>query len=333
MAYYDEVQAASELVAAAHSADIVIFNGDIDAEREEDLISRCNVGPRADNVVLLLCTSGGLPDAAYRMSRYFQSKYTKFTVVVCGKCKSAGTLLTLGAHEIVMSDRAELGPLDIQLGKKDAFFEDGSGLTVVNAISEIQGRAYEIFEDTFVKLILRTKRRVTLKTATNLANEMAVGLVTPIISQIDPMHLGEVSRAMRVGREYGDRLSHVSQNLRDGTLHKLVNGYPSHGFVIDRQEASELFVNVRIPTEAESSLIDLLGANSRVPKTADEQPICIIFRQPPEVQNANHDPENAGEVEGEPEAAIIEVPGGDPAAGHPAPANDPPGADPEVAAA
>ena len=324
MTYFDKLQVASEAVAVDHQASVVIFNGDIDEAREDILITRCALEAKSENLVLLLCTSGGLPDSAYRMARYFQSHYQKFTVIVCGKCKSAGTLLTIGAHEVVMGDRAELGPLDIQLGKKDAFFEDGSGLTVVNALEEIENKGYQIFENTFVKLILRTQRRVTLKTATSLATEFAVGLMSPVISQIDPMHVGEVARAMRVGREYGERLNAKTNNLQPAALHKLVNGYPSHGFVIDRLEAESIFNNIRPPTDVEGVLIELLGANSRIPKSADD-PIIIIFSKPQEVQPADHHPEDRGEVHVQPEVAGAEAGGGRAEAG--AAANDPPGAE------
>lgn len=326
MTYYEQVQAASEAVANAHDADIVIFNGDIDAAREDELITRCSLESKSKNIVLVLCTSGGLPDVAFRLARYFQSNYEKFTIIICGKCKSAGTLMTVGAHSVVMGARAELGPLDIQLGKKDAFFEDGSGLTVVNAIEELETKAYEIFEKTFVKLILRTQRRVTLKTATNLATEFAVGLMSPIISQIDPMHVGEVARAMRVGREYGERLNSHSKNLMNGALHKLVNGYPSHSFVIDRQEAETIFTDVKPPTPVESALIDLLGSVSRNPNSVDD-PLVLIFVKPQEAQNANHHPDNLGEIQGD-----AGVEGIEPAPGDAVAANDPPPNGAEAAA-
>ncbi len=40
---------------------------------------------------------------------------------------------------------------------------------------------------------------------------------------------------------------------------KLIAAYPSHGFVIDREEAQELFNNVRPPTESENSLAECLA--------------------------------------------------------------------------
>lgn len=326
MAYYDDVEAASLAVAQLRDADVVIFNGGMDVDRENILIARCNEGERAPNLVLVLCTSGGSPDAAYRLGRYFQSHYSKFTVLVSGHCKSAGTLLTIAAHNVVMGERAELGPLDIQLGKKDTFFEDGSGLEIANAISEIEERAYEIFENTFVKLIMRTKQRVTLKTATSLAKDFAVGVVAPLVSQVDPVIVSEASRAMRVGKEYGERLSGASLNLRAGALHKLVSGYPSHSFVIDRKEAEDLFINVREPDAAEAMLLDILGDNTRIPKGSQDDPIVIIFKQGSNAPVPDHHAQDAGTGQGAAEAAGNGLPAGDPGEGHAVPANDAPDA-------
>lgn len=74
------------------------------------------------------------------MGRGLQHSYEKFTVLLAGRCKSAGTLIVLGAHEIVMTNHAELGPLDVQLGKKDELFELDSGLTVLNALTELEAK-------------------------------------------------------------------------------------------------------------------------------------------------------------------------------------------------
>ena len=49
----------------------------------------------------------------------FQRSYKKFIVLVSGYCKSAGTLVACGAHELVFSDAGEIGPIDIQMEKKD----------------------------------------------------------------------------------------------------------------------------------------------------------------------------------------------------------------------
>src|SRR5690606_24836885 len=121
------------------------------------------------------------PDAAFRMARCLQDRYKKVSILIAGKCKSSGTLIALGAHEIIMSCKAELGPLDIQLGKKDELFETDSGLTILNALSELENKAFELFENSFIKLKIKSNGRITLKTATGLANELAVGMLAPIM--------------------------------------------------------------------------------------------------------------------------------------------------------
>jgi ClpP class serine protease len=38
---------------------------------------------------------------------------------VSGYCKSAGTLIALGANELAFGEHGELGPLDVQIAKRD----------------------------------------------------------------------------------------------------------------------------------------------------------------------------------------------------------------------
>ena len=255
------------LVAATQFADtddcdVLLYTGDIDRGYDDMLLDMLMRMRRRSNVLLLLCSHGGNPDAAYRIARGLQENYTKFTVLLAGCCKSAGTLLVLGA---------ELGPLDIQLRKKDELFETDSGLTVLNALSELESKAFVLFEKTFLKIKLRSGGLVTFKTATHIATELAKGVVSPIMAQIDPMHIGEVSRALKIGKDYGQRLSAISGNLHDGALDRLVEEYPSHGFVIDRREAKELFVSVRKLNAAEEALVTLnpLKGTIRIPKNDD----------------------------------------------------------------
>ena len=104
-----------------------------------------------------------------------------------------------------------------------------------------------------------------MKTATELAAKLSVGIINPIMAQIDPMHVGAVSRAMEIGVEYGMRLAEYSENLKEGAIHRLANDYPAHSFVIDRAEAEELFHNVRDVESAERDLLCLLGDSIKLP--------------------------------------------------------------------
>ena len=61
---------------------------------------------------------------------------------------------------------------------------------------------------------------------------------------------------MRIAREYGERLK--SKLLKSGALDRLVQDYPSHGFVIDKEEALQYFTKVDDLTPDEMSLAEFL---------------------------------------------------------------------------
>jgi hypothetical protein len=63
----------------------------------------------------------------------------------------------------------------------------------------------------------------------------------------------EASPAMRTARLYAQRLG--TNNLKEGALDRLLTGYPSHDFVIDREEAGDLLRTVRAPTADEADFL------------------------------------------------------------------------------
>jgi hypothetical protein len=273
----ERVVSAANALAEAVDADVLLYTGDIDRPYDDKLLDQLMAFQRRKNVILILCTFGGDPDAAYRIARGLQENYSRFVVVLAGHCKSAGTLLVVGAHEIAMTQHAELGPLDVQVGKKDELVGLDSGLTVLDALGQLEGKAFELFENAMLKILGSSGGRVTFKTATHIATELSKGIVAPIMAQIDPMHVGEVSRALKIGEEYAKRLSDTSDNLQAGALKRLVHGYPSHGFVIDKREAQELFNHVRDVSPEESALLRLLKGDARFPQ---EDPVLSTLSEP-----------------------------------------------------
>ena len=96
---------------------------------------------RQENILVALVTLRGDADAAYRIARLLRSYYTKVTVFVPSLCKSAGTLISIGAHELVVADTRELGPLDMQLREKNELFAYSSGLAILEALDSLEARA------------------------------------------------------------------------------------------------------------------------------------------------------------------------------------------------
>lgn len=263
----NQITQVADDIAKDLDADVVFFNGPIERPADRIFIDASIKRQRQTNVFLILVTSGGDADAAYRIARCLQEKYEKFTLYVSGYCKSAGTLVTTGAKELVFSDHGELGPLDVQMSKKDELWEWQSGLTVMDTLTALQDNAFEAFEDFFLKIKGGSGGSITLKTATEIATNMTSGLFAPLYSQIDPLHIGEAAREMSIARHYGQRLLRVSRNINSEALDHILSDYPSHGFVIDRYEAKSLFKNVREPKPNEVRLVELLGEKARWPNS------------------------------------------------------------------
>ncbi len=254
-----KIQTCVTCVSGKLNADIVLFSGDIRSPADHELIDLVKEYQSKPNVFVFLTTDGGSADAAYRIARCLQQKYCKGRVILFVEtyCKSAGTLVSLAADEIVMCDLAELGPLDVQISKPDELSELTSGLTPLQALNTLQTEAFKTFEESFLKLRFRSGLQITTRTAADIAARLAIGLFKPIYAQLDPMRLGEYQRAMLIAQHYGTRLAR--KNLRENALDRLIADYPSHGFIIDRIEAETLFHKVRGPSEEESELANLLS--------------------------------------------------------------------------
>lgn len=201
-------------------------------------------------VDLILSTYGGDPNAGFRIARCLQHYFTEgITLYVPHYCKSAGTLIAIGATELVLSDGGELGPLDVQLIKSDEMFERSSGMDITQGFNVLAAQAYDMFHTITVNI--RMQSRLSTKLASEAASQITVGAFAPIFAQIDPTRLGEIQRATEIAFKYGDILKEKFNNMQENGVRNLVVGYPSHGFVIDRKEARKIFNRVRAPHHEE----------------------------------------------------------------------------------
>jgi len=261
MSENDKIKPAANELSNACDCDVMIINGDIYPPLQDMVVREIkNRKNKKKKLVFLLATPGGLADSAYRISRAIQDNYEYASAIVSGWCKSAGTLCVIGANEVVMDDEAELGPLDVQIARKDELGERDSGLVLSEALSNLEHHAFSLFENFFLQIKTRSDGAITFKTATEISAQVTNGLFEPIYKQIDPNKIGEAARSLAIAEAYGSRLNILGKNLKNNALHNLTVGYPSHGFVIDRREAGELFRKVREPNQHEAALINVLGS-------------------------------------------------------------------------
>lgn len=239
------------------SVDAYLYMGTVDFNGHEQLTDLIEKKENLKDIVYFLpVTLGGNPDAGFRISRALGHYYPKgVKCFISDICKSAGTLMAVGASELIISNKGELGPLDIQIQKKEEIFEMSSGLDIIQALRILQDTAQNAFKDYLIDLRVSG---LGTKLAAHIASEMATSLVAPIASQIDPAKLGEHQRALRIAAVYGSRLNEKFKNTTPSGIDQLLVGYPTHGFVIDRKEATTLFKRVRAPNTEECQLEDLI---------------------------------------------------------------------------
>jgi hypothetical protein len=259
----EEFQATAKKFAEDNAADLFIYKGPFDLNDGFKAIRYLSDFAYSENLNFYLLTSGGDADAAYQMARFLQRKYKKIILHVIANCKSAGTLLAIAANEIVMAETGELGPLDVQLIKTDHLWDRDSGLNVIEALDSLDVRTRAFYEKMFLDLQRNSNGTISLKTASSMANSLTKDLYGVIYSQIEPTHFGEVSRAMKIAEKYAERLEAKSKNLKEDARERLSSSYPSHSFCIDKEEAKDIFKNVRDPLEPEKVFDVFLLKNLR----------------------------------------------------------------------
>ena len=244
-------------IAELTDKDIIVISHSINRGLHKSLSEVISSSKLHKNCIVYLTTFGGDADAAYRIGRCLQHHYENIRVVIPGFCKSAGTLICMAANELGIGDLGELGPLDVQILRKDEVGDRSSGLDITEAMGIISNQITSAFQNNLLNL--RKKTRLSTKIAGDFAVRLATSIIEPLYTQIDPQTLGENQRAIAIAYQYGIRLSNKNKSITEPNLLRLITQYPSHGFVIDRGEAKEIFAKVNNMTKMENTLADLFG--------------------------------------------------------------------------
>ena len=231
-----------------NETDILIYSGSIGSDNSNSHLSERFVDlvlskqNKRKNCLLFLTSNGGIADWAYKIAAVLKKEYEKHDVVVCGYCKSAATLISLGAHSLFFAPKGELGPLDVQTSKKDDFFGRQSPLDIFQAQELVSSWTLNFFNKSFSRVLGMGRGILSMEVASNIANKLAESLYAPIMGKINPIEVGEIYRSMNVAKGYGEIIK--SNNVKTETLEKLVVAYPCHSFVIDKKQAEDLFERV-----------------------------------------------------------------------------------------
>jgi ClpP class serine protease len=205
---------------------------------------------KVNKIDLFLYTAGGDTMVPWRLVSMIREYCDTFSVLVPYKAHSAGTMIALGADEIVMSDLSEISPID------------PSTANVFNPTDPTnpQNKIPISVEDVIAYFDL-AKNKFGIKSDEDLTK--VFNKFVESNPQIHPLALGNVNRIHNLIRLIAKRLlkSH-KEPMKEDQIEKVVEFFTeklySHTYFIGRKEAKEE-LGVKSVTEADAGLSDLMS--------------------------------------------------------------------------
>ncbi|MCD8119861.1 MAG: ATP-dependent Clp protease proteolytic subunit [Lachnospiraceae bacterium] len=197
------------------------------------------LGP-CHKISLYLYTRGGDTSAARNIVNLLRMYCDELQVIVPHKAHSSGTIISLGANEIVMTKQATLGSIDPGLHTALNPKVDGEYLPV--SVEAVKG--YLEF----------AKKELDIKDEASLA-----GIFEKLTDFVHPLVLGEVYRSRAQIQMMTEKL--LQNQVTDAEKIKKIIDFlcsesGSHDYTINRREAKdELGLNIRKPSAEQYRLI------------------------------------------------------------------------------
>lgn len=190
---------------------------------------------------LFIYSRGGDVSVPWRIASMVREFCEEFNVLVPYKAQSAATLLTLGADNIIMGKKAELGPIDPTLVKATI----GEGTLPQQEISVEDVNSFLSF----------------VKERANINDQVALAQVLEnLVKQVSPLTLGNVNRQNShirlVARKLlTSRREKIDEEKINTIIETLTEKIYSHGHAIGRKEAKDIGLSITSPDENTEELL------------------------------------------------------------------------------
>jgi Serine dehydrogenase proteinase len=231
--------------------------------------------PSQETINVILDSTGGPLDSAYR-TVLFLSRYTeKLNVYVPRRAKSASTLIAVGANDIFMSPFGELGPLDTQIRDPRNPTDYISALDCYQSVDYVREFGFSTLSQALKQLAAVTQGKLLLTDSLNAAAQFAIGSITPMLSQTRSLDFGAWGRSLKMGERYAQilisRATEIDQGKAERIASRLVYGYTHHLFPIDITEARDMGLDPQDMSEEE------YNAAIEIVRTCNDNQVCIEF--------------------------------------------------------
>ena len=184
---------------------------------------------RVREIDLFLYTQGGDSLAGWGMVNMIREHCERFVVIAPFRCFSCGTLIALGADEVIVTAGTELSPVDPSVASPynpPAPNQPGSQIQLLPVS----------IEDLLGYLNLVTQEA-------GLRDEAAIGRILEMLSdKVHPLALGAVYRAKEQVAFLARQLltNHFSDSTRIDLIIEHFTKMPSHSYIIGRREAMRI---------------------------------------------------------------------------------------------
>jgi ClpP class serine protease len=189
-----------------------------------DVVRRLGVGERLD---LFLYSRGGPVEVPWRIVSMLREHCKRLGVLIPFRAHSAATLIAIGCDEIVMGPKAELGPIDPALQRRE--MHEGS-----------VARDEEVRAEDVMSYVAFLKDQAGVSSESVLAEQMRT-----LSERLSPWTLGKIYRMYSQIRQVAAKVLNARVDpLSPQDLHRIVDALVervySHDFAITRNEARAL---------------------------------------------------------------------------------------------
>ncbi len=213
---------------------------------------------RQDNLDLVLFTIGGDTEVPWRIISLLREYCTRLGVVIPYRCHSAGTLIAMGADEIVMTPMSVLGPIDPSRTHPLLPRQEGAPQAEPISVQDMRHAMQFI--------------REAAGPGVTYTPEAMAQIFTALFDKIHPLAIGAIEQSYALAKIIGRQcLSTHMDPAAEGEamkaiVDKLCDDYKSHAYQIGRREAKAIGLKVvDAPASVEASMMDLLKFYSARP--------------------------------------------------------------------
>lgn len=203
---------------------------------------------------LFLYTRGGSVDAVWPLVSLIREYCKSFACLIPFRAHSAGTMLGLGADEIIMTERAELSPIDPTTGNQ---------FNPINPVDKRTPLGISVEDVTAYINLAKDKDNVGIA-----GEDRILEVFKELTREVHPLALGNVKRVHTQIRFLAEKLLKIhNEKLQEDHIPTIVKalteGFHSHLHAISYREAVELLGDkiVKAPNLKESEIIDELFAH------------------------------------------------------------------------